>query len=403
MSARAGLYACLVAAAGTLAHAQPPSPSPPPNAVPELGQRFFFTRELTLASSTETVAHNDLANSARYLRVRLKVADRGRGRWHLTVRDFNHRPLEVLTPEDFGPGGVRWTGRVLGREVRLELTAASAETRDVRVRIEEYIAMPAAARKTYYSLQSDVPTYRPLFPGEDPPPGPAETDTAKRALGDGVAFLMGAHGAATWCCSGVMVGDELLLTNWHCGAPPAGLPPGLQWGKDICSDTLLDLSWDGDPLSREFACTKVVAQDRDRDYALLRLSPVGPSSHARPVSMRTTAPVAGEPLTAVHHPACLPKRITTGCSVADASFHAWTGSPPDTDLTHKCDTEAGSSGGAIFDQAGLLVGLHHRGFTEADDPDVKRRKVNAAVRIDQILAHLAATHPEVLPELRRVP
>jgi S1-C subfamily serine protease len=390
-----------------IARAQPPSPAPSPtppvNAVPELGQRFFIAHELTLQAPLDAVVHNDPANPARYVRARLKVADRGQGGWYVTVRDASHRPLEVLTPADFGPGGVRWTGRIPGREVRLELSPASAETQGVRVRVEEYIAMPATARKTYYSLQSEQPTYRPLFPGEEPPAAPAETDTARRALGDGVAFLMGASGNATWCCSGVLVGDDLLLTNWHCGAPPAGLPASLQWGKDICSDTLLDLSWDGDLLSREFACTRVLAQDRDRDYALLRLTPVGPSSHARPVTLRTTAPVAGEPLVAVHHPACLPKRITTGCSVADASFRSWTGALADSDLTHKCDTEAGSSGGAVFDLSGRLLGLHHRGFAEADDPDVRQRKVNAAVRVDQILAHLAATHPEILPELRRAP
>lgn len=375
------------------------------NAVTQIGLRFDWTGRLTLGLPTASVGHPDTANPARYLRVRLRLVGGGQGRWYLTVRDASHRPQEVLRPEDFLPDGRRWTGRVPGAEVRLDLRAAddTPETRNAEVAIEEYIVMPTSAGKTYYSLQDEGhPRYKPLFPGEAGAP-PAETDTARQAMGDAVGFVMSSHGQKPWCCSGIAVADDLLLTNWHCGAPPEGLPPALHWGQVICAATLVDLSWDGDGLSREFACREVLAQDRERDYALLRIAPVGPAGRPRPARLRATPPVANEPLVVIHHPVCEPKRVSDACSVVDAAYRAWVGTLAGVDLTHKCDTETGSSGGGVFDAQGRVVGLHHRGFTESDDADAKTRRVNAAVRMDRIVEHLRTVRPDIAARLSVVP
>jgi hypothetical protein len=411
----ASLAAGLLAAAGAAGAQPPPSPSPSPsprqNRVTEIGQRFQIEprvvdlaceRPAPVAAKCVVSLPHGAQQPARYLRAHLEVEDGLDGAWYLTVRDAQHRAIEVLTPADFRPSARRWTGRIPGNVVRFDLRPrdASAATARVRLVVGEYIAMPASAARAYYSLQVDnQPSYRALFPEEGQV---AEPDSALRVLGDSVAFVMGSRGRESWCCSGVVVAEDLLLTNWHCGGPPQG-PPELQWNADICKDLLLDLSWDGDALSREFGCREVVARDRERDYALLRIAPLATGGRARPAPLRQTAPAGNEPLTVIHHPVCLPKRISDGCFVGRSAYKAWVGPLADVDFTHKCDTESGSSGSAVLDAQGRVVGLHHKGFADSDDAEAKQGRFNTAVRVDQILDHLRATRPEVVRELLLAP
>jgi len=405
-----GLVGALAAARASAQPSPSPSPAPRQNRVTEIGQRFQIEprvvdltceRPAPVAKKCLVSLIHDPQKPARYMRAHLQLEDGLAGAWYLTVRDSQYHALEVLTPADFQGSPRRWTGRIPGNMVRFDLRPkdSSAQTARARIVISEYVAMPASATRAYYSLQVDnLPTYRALFPEEDQV---AEEDSALRVLGDSVAFVMGSRGQVSWCCSGVVVGDDLLLTNWHCGGPPQG-PPELQWSPDVCKDLLLDLSWDGDALSREFGCREVIAKDRERDYALLRIAPLGAGGRARPVPVRETPPGANEPLTVIHHPVCLPKRISDGCFVGQASYHAWVGPLTDVDFTHKCDTESGSSGGAVLDGQGRLVGLHHKGFADSDDLEAQQGRFNTAVRLDRILEHLRAQRPDVMDQLTRV-
>lgn len=56
---------------------------------------------------------------------------------------------------------------------------------------------------------------------------------------------------------------------------------------------------------------------------------------------------------------------------------------PDVEFTHLCDTERSSSGGAIFNYEGELVGIHHRGFQSIAGASCDH--LNKAIRIDRIL------------------
>jgi len=292
--------------------------------------------------------------------------------------------VEVLTPESFAASPIRWTGRVPGSTVHFDLDPGddSTETRETLLSLDEYIGMPQKATLSYYSLQvAGQPRYRNLY---------GDPDIRKRRLGDAVALLMGSYAQESWCCSGVVVGENLLLTNWHCGGLPERAPPSLHWSPGVCRDTLVDLSWDGDAVSREFQCLEVLARDRERDFALLRIGPLGAGSAARPLAIRRTEPVAGELLTVIHHPECMPKQITDACTVEDAAYAAWQGGQAGIDFSHRCDTEEGSSGGAVLDHDGLLIGLHHKGFAHTDDANARAGRKNTAVRLDQIRAFLQA-------------
>lgn len=377
-----GIAVCTLAMDGLSTTGQPP---PVARQLTQIGKRYDIQVDLAMqpdAARLRLVPHQDPQELVRYMRVQIRLVRGARGRWYLTVRDADLRPVEVLTPESFAASTVRWTGRIPGSVVSFDLDPAddSTETRETKLSLDEYIGMPEKAAISYYSIQVDGhPRYRELY--KDP-------DRRKRRLGDAVGFLMGSYVPKSWCCSGVVVGENLLLTNWHCGGVSGSTPPECFWSRTVCRDTLIDLSWDGDGLSREFQCLEVLAKDRERDFALLRVGPLGAGTAADPLRLRGAPPAAGEALAIIHHPECKSKQITDSCTVVEAAYPAWVGGRADIDFTHQCDTEEGSSGGAVLDGQGRLIGLHHMGFAQTDDVAAKAQRRNAAVRMDQIRAFL---------------
>lgn len=355
----------------------------------ELGRRYPTALVLSASTPRQEIPHCVAGDTARYLRARLRLLAGGGGRFYLTVRDATERPMQVLTAESFVEGGTSWTMRVPGCRLQLELALADStpESAAVQIRVVEYLAMPDRVPNPYYSLQDDDnPQYRELFS--------ASSGGATRVLGDAVGMVMASHGPVSWCCSGVAVGENLLLTNWHCGGSE-GVSDSAVWSEDVCADTIVDLSWDGDDVSREFQCSKVLATDKDLDFALLELRPAGGQGPARPALVRADSPRAGEALRVIHHPACLSKQVTSGagCTVAAAGWPSWVDRTPDVDLAHRCDTEEGSSGGGVFDAGGRLLALHHRGFAHTSDTQASQQRLNMAVRLDRILAHLGSCAP----------
>ena len=375
--------------AGSVARGQPP---PAARTVTELGQRYPVGERLSstgLGRRSATVAHllppTVPGADVKYVRVYMQLESGESESWYLTVRDQDLRPVEVLSASSFQPGGGRWTSRVPGKSIvfDLELANPSPSTPEVAIALKEYIAMPSKAVTPYYSSQvPQAPEYRDLFAGGD---------GDRKRLGDAVGFVMASYDQTSWCCSGVVVGDGLLLTNWHCGGLPGRTPEAGYWGGRACQDTIVDLSWDGDGQSREFRCTEVLCLSRELDFALLRVAPLGADAATRPAITRPAPAVQNEQLRVIHHPECLPKRITEGCSVVDSAYPGWVDAGSAVDFSHRCDTEAGSSGGAVFDAQGRLMGLHHTGFEKTEDANARANKLNTAVRIDRILEFLAAS------------
>jgi hypothetical protein len=195
-----------------------------------------------------------------------------------------------------------------------------------------------------------------------------------------------AGGFKSWCCSGVVVAPNVLMTNWHCGGPD-GYPEAGYWKTDICPDMLIDISWDDDPVSAEFGCKRVLASDKDLDFALIELKPISHTRIAEPVEIAPPV-AAGNKVFMVHHPACRQKQISLG-TVHAASFPSWQKKSVGVDFTHDCDTEGGSSGAPVFDMDGRLVGLHHRGF-DRDPQTCASDRVNKAVHVSRIIEFLQA-------------
>ena len=339
----------------------------------------------------------------RALRLALRAEATANSRWVLNVRDSGLRLLASYSAADFAAsGGQIWTGRFAVSNVAVELlNAAGAD----RITIEKAILYddPGGAGSLFSTAVEGVPNWKALAD---------RRQWAEARLGDTVGMMVAnaltsSGSSQSWCCSGVMVTPTLYLTNWHCGGT-APAPGALLWGEDMRETALIDLGWDEGARNRQYRAKEVVAQSEALDFALVRVVATrgegGDYIPVEPAKLGARLPPSGSGLKIIHHPTCLPKQISfVNCKVGDRR-DAWRvrpdGSRPASDFTHTCDTEAGSSGGPVFDGQGDVVGIHHLGY-ELGPQCAAVRKENRAVAIDAILDEVARVAPSAHTEILR--
>lgn len=330
--------------------------------------------------------------SARYLRVRFAVDSPPRCEWYLTVRDSVYRVVQTFTPRNIRNPQSQWTVRIPGSVARFQLERCAGNSPVIK--FKEYIWMPKEEKNSYYSVQdSRNKRLFPLYQSSS-----AVVPINVRPWGDFVGFMMSSWGKLNWTCSGVLVAPDLFLTNWHCGGPPTFDSDERYWSQQILNDTIIDFSWDGDDLSREYAVIGREAVNKDLDFAILKVRPIDSAEEARAVALSRRPVHGGDPVRIIHHPAAMEKR-TGDCQVVDTPYQH-----RPADFTHRCDTEGGSSGAPMFDSAGNVVGLHHHGF-EAEMRDSSCRymdNLNKAVRMEKIIEFLEFKHGDLYKKLKVV-
>jgi len=374
-------------------------------AVTSFGAWFTVGARLTPAYPDYTVVAQAPQLVARSMKLRMEVAGGSDRQWHLIVRDPEYRALASFGPDDFvGDEGrlnrPRWTGRLYHDRVHIELVTAKRDA-DIVLTISAGIALPAESTEQHVFSAQDIqnPRWKELHGSQD---------TRPRKAGAKVGMLMagqqtpqGDKGA--WCCSAVMIGPDLALTNWHCGGDNSWMKSADYWQGSVCANTTLDLGWDGGEVRRQYNCVAVEALDERLDYAVLRLRPVVGAGGmvGQPLYERLAAapaPAIGNAFV-VHHAMCKPKLLSSSCSVRSLVHANWLADGTMTDLTHDCDTEHGSSGAPIFDDEGRLVALHHVGFKRNPQTCEAEDRVNKGVRITDIVAHIKASRPALAVEL----
>lgn len=339
------------------------------------------------------------------MRLFLKTIQSGDGNWKIVFRDSAQRLVALLDSSDFrnetgafSSRGV-WTGRIDLPIVSVQLIGGDTS---VRVEIQNGIALPSKIKRDaqLFSIQTGTPAWQPLYDTKDARMGALGAVVGMMHTGgvspDGADA--GDFEPKSWCCSGVMLSNDLYFTNHHCGSAGGG---DEDWTQEQCDATVIDLGWEDKGVRRQFSCTRVVAQDLRLDYAILRVGPVRGSEGARGGSLRVAVarnPAAvGEKVFIIHHAMCSPKLVSRKCSLLDRR-RSWTDSASATELNeygHDCDTEPGASGAPVFNGNGELVALHHLGFKQCDVGD----KRNRAIGIQAIAADVRQKAPSIAAEI----
>src|SRR5688572_23279579 len=89
--------------------------------VTELGRREQVPEDFAPVGGGVVAYPSPAQANARYVRVRFSVTDVPDCQWFFTVRDPDHRPIEVFGRDEFQRVTTRWTHRVNGAQALFDL------------------------------------------------------------------------------------------------------------------------------------------------------------------------------------------------------------------------------------------------------------------------------------------
>ena len=364
-------------------------------AATDFGRIFAPNKKLTLAARTATVAHVWPGVMARYYRLRLRVSNPSGAPWSITFKSPLQQLLSAFDSrqKDCESNEGCWTRRLKGESIRVEFATSDPS---MSATILTGLFMPDKAQNPFYSpiAGKAIEAFSELGSSEDE--GALKIRRAGERLGLFATSATRNGTPASWCCSGVRLTKELFLTNWHCGAPEEA--SDIEFWQDgaksqACKNAIVDMSWDEDDISREFACRGVPYSSKTYDSAVLRLGTLPDGDDLtepfNPLAISGSVPVAGMELRVVQHDACSPKSVARFCNVQRADVPSWSSQSlpaAQTEFSYNCPTEGGSSGSPVYEaSSGALIGLHHRGYDAADPAAPKE---NNGVKIKQILDNI---------------
>lgn len=172
-------------------------------------------------------------------------------------------------------------------------------------------------------------------------------------MGTPIGIYSGAVEGGIGYCTGTLITKDLFLTAEHCFSP--------------CEDIKVTFGYLGKGLRETFNCKKVVEKGdgkAENDYFIIQLegSP-GVKWGWYDVSAETVKP--NSQLLMIHHPKATPMKV----SYKNCTLYQEEG----TFLTHRCDTQSGSSGSAILlpnfekPEETKIVGVHTLGGCDEDE------------------------------------
>jgi hypothetical protein len=206
-------------------------------------------------------------------------------------------------------------------------------------------------------------------------------------------------------CTGFLVSDSLLMTNYHCiSTSVEAANSQAEFGIDRKGAK-----------GKTFRITNLEAVNSSLayDYVIVRISGTpgrlyghvnlphqqDSDAHRAPAPGSLSFGDSSRKLLVIEHPGGGVKMVSedNDCSVIEDKI---SGVDPQvlSDFGHGCDTLGGSSGSPVFNRdTNVLVGLHHLG--ESKDGDQGEKLKNQAVYIGYILGDISIRSPAIFAEI----
>lgn len=306
--------------------------------------------------------------------------------WEIRFRDLNGKQVDVVTADSpRGREGDFWSDDIPGNGVLVEVWSVEIPA-GLSVEIDSY-SIPT------------VPSVPQAIYGEDQRVSITVTPPEVQRLGASVARLRIKDSRGEARCTGFLISDDLILTNFHCVSR-----------NSQAVGTNADFGFDS-PNAKwktfKGAKLELVNTDEGLDYSIIRLlgKPGSEFGHVPLKDKPFTALDNGFKLLLIEHAAGQAKQASiTDCVVA-AKLIAGVDLQLLSDFGHHCDTLGGSSGSPVFDlQSRELLGLHHLGFDEQNStvqgkPGSTAQFDNQAVYIEYIVEDIHKQSQSLFNEL----
>jgi V8-like Glu-specific endopeptidase len=353
------------------------SPDPLPTN-DEVSSVSCFNAKKTIDAAVPWTWCYDHKKATKFVRLHIRV--RGfsdDSSWYLSIKDESGRQIEQLTAASFrwndGAPDIpatadRWTDRVPGQKVQIELHASS-RPRDLKLVVDRLnVSFFQPGRKAITTGSNDM---RDLLA--------AVTRTHvyydySRSIAI-IRLMMSDGSGRETNCTGFLLTQDLLMTNQHCISK--------EWQLDTAKATFGYESQAPAALEQDtIPFDSIEMQCESLDFTILHLK--WPArNNWRPAKIDTSPISQNQALLLIQHPNDQRKVLSAieckvqSVSVLDRPQYV-------NDFYHLCDCAGGSSGSPIIDAAtGRVVGLHHRELERPFDDGI-----NLAVKIGPILEQI---------------
>lgn len=204
------------------------------------------------------------------------------------------------------------------------------------------------------------------------------------------------NGPSVGYCTATLIAVDKIITNRHClhEDNPSLQVIGMELRMGFHSEAELGETFIVD--------VQAIEKNRPLDFAIFRV--LGdPGDKYGTIKFDYRSPNGGEPLFLIHHSLGKPKMVTRiNCRVfSSRKAEEIANQPvigenvsylPVTDVTHRCDSQMGSSGSLVFAQIDdKIVGLHFAGTNEELSPALRFnmfKKINKVVEASIVLKSL---------------
>lgn len=179
-------------------------------------------------------------------------------------------------------------------------------------------------------------------------------------------------------CSGTLIGADLVLCAGHCVSDSNNLNPR---SGSVCFDfqTNCDGTRPGSYNPRWYKVNKVVRSSTGSlDYSLLQLKT--PVVGVVPIPMRSDLPAVGDTVFEVHHPQAITKKVSAKHAGPQATISSIVPQNGIMFLFADCDLTGGSSGSALFDMSGKIIGI----------ADIAGHCANGYLSVTEVLRDIAS-------------